>query len=243
MTSIKLVALDMDGTLLDKNDNISPTNRAAIARTLQKGIDVVLSTGRFIISASEYAKDLNLSSYIITTNGSEIRNPEGTLIEQHILDNHWVRKMHTWGAPSDRRCWGMTTETIYRDDHFPQDLSAHKWLKFGIEVPDTAERQAIWQELASSNALEVTNSTPKNVEINPKNVSKKSALETICTLENITMNEVLTMGDSLNDLAMIQAAGVGIAMGNAQENVKAAADWVTTDHNEDGVAHALDHWL
>ncbi|WP_158235056.1 HAD hydrolase family protein, partial [Pseudomonas sp. 2822-17] len=79
--------------------------------------------------------------------------------------------------------------------------------------------------------------------INAVGVNKAAALEKVCQRLNITMDNVIAMGDSLNDLAMITEAGLGVAMGNAQETVKQAADWVTDTNNEAGVAKAIHKWV
>jgi hydroxymethylpyrimidine pyrophosphatase-like HAD family hydrolase len=85
----------------------------------------------------------------------------------------------------------------------------------------------------------VTNSHPCNLEINPIGISKASGIEEVCRLIGISMSEVVAMGDSLNDMAMIKAAGLGVAMGNAQEELKAAADLVTVTNNEHAVAKII----
>lgn len=85
----------------------------------------------------------------------------------------------------------------------------------------------------------MTNSHPCNIELNPKGVSKASGLKEVCRRLGIDMSEVVAVGDSLNDLAMIREAGLGVAMGNAQEEVKKAADWTTVTNEEDGVAEVI----
>jgi Cof subfamily protein (haloacid dehalogenase superfamily) len=88
--------------------------------------------------------------------------------------------------------------------------------------------------------LELTNSLPTNVEANPAGVSKAAALHFLCERMGITMEEVMAVGDSLNDIKMIQASGVGVAMGNAQEAIKNVADFVTDTNNNNGVAKAIE---
>jgi len=87
--------------------------------------------------------------------------------------------------------------------------------------------------------FEITNSHPANLEFNPKGVNKAAGLRQVCQLYGLSMDEVVAMGDSLNDIAMIREAGLGVAMGNAQEEVKRAADMIALSNTEDGVAHLI----
>lgn len=87
--------------------------------------------------------------------------------------------------------------------------------------------------------LQMTNSSPVNIEINPAGVSKASGVAEVCKLLGIEMSEVVAVGDSLNDLAVIEAVGLGVAMGNAQEQVKEAADLIVASNNEDGIVEVI----
>src|SRR5690606_15624796 len=113
----------------------------------------------------------------------------------------------------------------------------------GIHTEDDGLRRALWDEIASWGGLELSNSSPLNIEINPAGVSKAAALEEVCRLAGVRMEETVAVGDSLNDLAAIRAAGLGVAMGNAQEAVKEAADAVTATNEEDGVALVIRRYI
>lgn len=243
MNRFKLIALDMDGTLLDEQLNISPANRAAIAQAQQKGIHVVLSTGRFIGSTREYARSLGLTSYLITSNGAEIWNPSGELVERHALSSELVAWMYDLARTNGVYYWASTTDSVWRQENFPDDIDAHEWLKFGFDIEKDTVRESIWNALCATGELEVSNSSPTNIEANVKDVNKATALETVCKALNFTMDQILAAGDSLNDLPMIRAAGCGVAMGNAQKRVKDEADWVTGTNVEDGVAQAIQRWV
>src|SRR5699024_9567724 len=99
------------------------------------------------------------------------------------------------------------------------------------------------EKLSYHKELELTNSMPYNVEINPAGVNKAAALEKVCDWMGITMNNVMAAGDSLNDIKMIEQAGTGVAMGNAQEAIKKVADYVTDSNNQDGVANAIQRFV
>jgi hypothetical protein len=98
-------------------------------------------------------------------------------------------------------------------------------------------------QLQDLGGLEITNSTPTNLEINPLGVNKAYGIGEVCKLLGIEMSQVVAVGDSLNDLAAIQAAGLGVAMGNAQETVQQEADAVVASNNEDGIAEVIEKYI
>ncbi|GAE34840.1 Cof-type HAD-IIB family hydrolase [Halalkalibacter akibai] len=239
--TIKLIAIDMDGTLLNQNHEISIENRKAIKEAEEKGIHVVISTGRTRMTCDKLVNSLGLTSHLITVNGSEIWDENRTLIERQLLDLEHIEQM--WGLKQKHNttCWDATVNQVLRED-FPEELSEHQWMKFGFDIKDDQIRQSILDELSANPALEITNSSPTNLEINAVGVNKAKAIEKVCDRIGITMDNVLAMGDSLNDLAMIKEAGIGVAMGNAQPFVKECANWVTASNVEDGVALAIRRW-
>jgi phosphoglycolate phosphatase (TIGR01487 family) len=238
----KLIALDMDGTLLNEQGAISEENSLAIQEAQAKGIHVVLSTGRSILTCENYAKSLNLSSYLVTVNGSEIWDCSGNLHERNILHAEYIQMMWEWANTNKTYFWAISTDKVWRNQ-MPDDLFAHQWLKFGFDIADDSLRETILQRLLSNQHLEVSNSSPTNIEINAAGVNKANGLLHVCSKLRISMDEVIAMGDSLNDIEMIKAAGCGVAMGNAQNEVKKAADWITDTNEEDGVAKAIRYWV
>ncbi|KJL02878.1 MULTISPECIES: Cof-type HAD-IIB family hydrolase [Priestia] len=238
----KLIALDMDGTLLNNQQEIPEENRAAIAKAQEQGVHVVLSTGRSLLTCREYAQSLQLSSYLITVNGSEIWDESGQLVERKLIDASHIEKM--WNLTQEHKLtfWAVTTDKVWRDE-FPEDIASQEWLKFGYDIPDDALREEVLKQIAGISDFEISNSSLTNLEINALGINKAKGIMTVCDRLGISMDEVIAMGDSLNDMAMIEAAGCGIAMGNAQEAVKEAADWVTDTNVNNGVAKAISHWV
>ncbi|MGE1113433.1 Cof-type HAD-IIB family hydrolase [Priestia megaterium] len=238
----KLIALDMDGTLLNNQQEISKENREAIAKAQEQGVHVVLSTGRSLLTCREYAQSLQLSSYLITVNGSEIWDESGELVERKLIDAAYIEKM--WNLTQEHKLnfWAVTTDKVWRDK-FPEDIASQEWLKFGYDIPDDALREEVLKQIAGISDFEISNSSLTNLEINALGINKAKGIMTVCERLGISMDEVIAMGDSLNDMAMIEAAGCGIAMGNAQEAVKEAADWVTDTNVNNGVAKAISHWV
>lgn len=239
---IKLIALDMDGTLLNSDGAISNFNREKIAQALAKDVHVVLSTGRWFNTCYPYAESLKLPSFLITCNGGEIWTVEQELKERHLLDPERVKLMWELAKSMELNTWMISTDKVWYSSG-PDDFSAHEWLKFGCDSDDKEKLDTIVKELSHYDDLELTNSLPTNIEVNPQGVSKASALNTVCKEIGIGMENVMAVGDSLNDIKMIQDAGIGVAMGNAQEAIKQAADSVTDTNNHHGVGKAIEKFV
>ncbi|QDP39323.1 Cof-type HAD-IIB family hydrolase [Radiobacillus deserti] len=240
--SIKLIALDMDGTLLNSENQVSERNKEAIKKARAQGVEVVLSTGRHISTCKPIADELELSSYLITGNGSEIWTTDGQLVDRQTIGLQEIKELIALHKKHKTGMWITSTERIWRNE-IPESLEGLLWLKFGFHFEDEVLRDEVWKELEHNYQLELSNSSPTNIEVNATGINKAAALEKICLRLGIALKDVMTAGDSLNDIKMIQAAGIGIAMENAQESVKAAADWVTGHHNDSGVATAIEKWV
>jgi HAD superfamily hydrolase (TIGR01484 family) len=243
MGKYKLVALDMDGTVLNEEQKISERNRQAIAAAIEAGVIVMFSTGRGIQSARPFIDELNLQSPIITTNGGEVWRAPGDLLKRHQMEAKWIRQMHEMAILHDTWFWAYAVEGVYNRDNWPGDIDKKDWIKFGYHTEDLEKLTEIRMELEAWGVFEITNSHPFNLEMNPLGISKASGLIDVCEFLGIEMSEVIAMGDSLNDIAMIRAAGLGVAMGNAQEVIKQAADLVTASNNEDGVALIIEEYV
>ncbi|MDQ6597382.1 HAD family phosphatase [Bacillus salipaludis] len=239
--NIKLIALDMDGTLLNDKGEVSVGNREAIKEAQAKGIYVVLSTGRSLRTCREHADSLELTSFLVTVNGSEVWDEKRELVERNLMKADLIQWMWELSKQHNTKFWAISTERNWFND-MPEDLHSFEWLKFGFDIDDDEIREIINKELQSKGEFELSNSTLKNIEVNPLGINKAKGLKMVCERLGIDMENVMACGDSLNDIAMIKEAGLGVAMGNAQEIVKDTAEWVTAANNEDGVAKAIRKW-
>ncbi|OCA81576.1 phosphoglycolate phosphatase, TA0175-type [Bacillus sp. FJAT-27225] len=239
---IKLIALDIDGTLLNDKHEVSKAVRDAIREAEKKGITVVLSTGRSLATCKDYAVSLQLSSYLVTVNGAEIWGPDGELVVRNPVDLALIRWMYDLSTEHKTGFWATSSTGVVRGN-MPEDFETREWLKFGFDIPDDKVRETIANLLKERGELEISNSSPTNIEVNAIGINKAAALHQVCALLEMNMENVMAVGDSLNDILMIKEAGLGIAMGNAQDVVKEAADWVTSSNNEDGVARAIREWV
>lgn len=247
MGNYKLLALDMDGTLLNDTSEISPENAEWIQKALDAGVTVSFSTGRGFRSALPYAEQLKLETPMITVNGGEIWHRPHVLHKRSLLSPMYVKRLHELALEhGEPWFWAYSTEEIYNKEKWispGDDYESHHWLKFGYYTEDDIAREKILAEVQSWGALEITNSSLSNIELNPLGVSKASALQELCGLLHIEMSQVIAVGDSLNDIAAIREAGLGVAMGNAQDAVKEAADFITLTNNENGVAEVIRRYI
>jgi len=239
MSKIKLIALDMDGTLLNELDEVTDYTKDMIKQAQREGIHVVISTGRPLATCISYVSDLELSSYVITSNGAEIYTADEELIEQHTMHPEKMEQLWHIGNNRGLTMWMLASDAVFVQGRRPSDFSEHDWLKIGYDNLDEEDRLYVKEQLSRVQDLEVTNSTTTNFEVNEKGVNKAEGLRTLCKKLNITMDEVMAVGDSLNDFKMINEVGIGIAMGNAQEEILEIADYVTLTNREDGVAEAI----
>ncbi|NEW08459.1 HAD family phosphatase [Paenibacillus sp. SYP-B3998] len=242
-SSFKLIALDMDGTLLNEEKRISEENREAILAALKAGKTVIMSTGRGVQSAMPYVKELGLCTPIVAVNGSEVWESPDKLLSRTLLEAETVHRLHALALEHDSWWWAYAVEGIFNRESESMDIDHLNWLKFGYYTENLEKLALIRTTVAGWGILEITNSHPCNIELNPRGVSKASGVEAVCQLLNITMSEVIAMGDSENDISMIRAAGLGVAMGNAQEEVKRVADLTTLTNEEHAVAKVIHDYL
>ncbi|NGZ76820.1 Cof-type HAD-IIB family hydrolase [Saccharibacillus alkalitolerans] len=239
----KLLALDMDGTLLNDDHEVSEETAKWIRRAVKEGFHVCLSTGRAAMHALPYAVELGLETPMVTVNGSEVWKAPHQLHYRALMDVEAIRNMHALAEEYGVWFWAYTTERLYNRDHWPETLDDKEWLKFGYNTPDRDVLHDILMRLQDMGGLQITNSSMENLEINPEGISKASGIAQVCELLGIRMEQVIAVGDSLNDIAAIQAVGLGVAMGNAQEAVKEAADLVVASNNEDGIVQIIREYM
>lgn len=240
----RLLALDLDGTLLNDQSEISKTNVTWVKHAIAAGVTVCVSTGRGFVGAVPFADQLGLvHNPMITVNGGEIWSKPHSLYRRTLLEPEKIMKLHALAEQYNVWFWAYTPEEVYNKDRWAGDTYARNWLKFGYFSKDTEMLGEILKEIRTWDGLEITNSSPFNIEINPLGVSKASALEEVCRLLGYEMSEVVSVGDSMNDVAAIRASGLGVAMGNAQDEVKAAADAVTGTNQDNGVAQVIQNYV
>lgn len=240
----RLIALDMDGTLMLRDETISDENRTWLERARAAGIEVTIATGRPLEGVvASHAQALGLCMPLVTVNGGEVWGSDGELLHRRALNAGDVVELHQLCAEMGAHFWARTTERFVRDGEFPDDAGSEMWLKFGYYSDAPGVMDTIWHRLSDDERFETTNSGTWNIEVNAAGVTKAAGLEVVCGRYGIDKSQVITMGDSMNDLSMLRWAGLGIAMGNAQPVVKEVADCITEDCESHGVARAIERIL
>ncbi|GIO23482.1 Cof-type HAD-IIB family hydrolase [Oceanobacillus sp. J11TS1] len=243
MADIKMIALDMDGTLLDDRKEITNWTKKQIMKAHQAGIIVVLCTGRPFHHCYTYVQNLQLNSHLITCNGGQIFESDHTaVIAQHLLEAETLASLYHYGRDLSMDTWTISSKEPFYND-LPDNYSEYEWLKFSCAHKDDKFLNKIAAKVHSIDGIEVSNRTAVTIEVNPAGVNKAAALELVCERLGITMENVMAVGDSLNDVKMIQSAGIGVAMGNAQKAVLEVADEMTETNNHDGVGKAIEKFI
>ena len=273
---IKIISLDLDGTLLDSQKRLSEGNRAALEEAAAKGVHIVPTTGRFFGMMPQAVRDLPFVRYAITINGAQVydRETDTAIVREEIpLDMalDLIRLLDGYDVIYDcyRSNWGWMTESLQaKAEDYATDAHYLKMVReFRNPVPELKEylkstaaegdvqkvmlfarntpgsesvTKAITEAVAARfPSIKTTSSTWNNLELNIATAHKGNSLKRFAEHLGYTLDNCMALGDGTNDLSMIEAAGLGVAMSNAHPSVLAAADHVTASNDEDGVAKAI----
>ncbi len=264
MTRIKLIALDLDGTLLNSALQVSEGNGEAVRRAQDRGVKIVLATSRWFGLAKRTADHLGIDTPLVCSNGALVRRPsDGREILHLRLDQEVAREVTALG---DERGWEMFTTiedaTFMRmrpgviPERLPGGLRISERqadevtrgqptavLVFGQEaVDEISQRLLPTYDGRAKFSLNRPVNLPHYVVLTHPDADKGSALETVCREMDVPLTEVMAMGDSESDLAMLRLAGLGIAMDNSPDEVKRAALHIAPANDADGVAWAIDRF-
>lgn len=257
-----MVVVDMDGTLLNDKLKISERNLYAINRLIKNNMKVIFATGRVFKSAQYYAKLMNLDLPIITYNGALIRKVlSDDIMFSSKIDIKTAKNLLSFAEENDIYVKVYIDDILYvaseseetkkfsKDYRLPykiigklsQNISSAPYM---IVLKDNAEKiRKIRKKFSQFNNKDIayTSSTPYCVEIMAAKVSKKLALQQLSKTLNIAREEIITIGNSLNDLEMLQWAGTGVAMKNSDEDLLKIYTTNISSHtnDEDGVYHIL----
>ena len=263
MTKIKLISLDLDGTLLNREKKISAENLAALTEARAAGVTVILNTGRPLVSAQEYLNALGLTDardYSIFLNGGLVLSADGEKLLEKNLTFDEVQEILSVAAALDLPADIISEKNSYTvENDRPSRLSyVNNTLTFQKTTADeltddksynklilSADKELLDTALAGFSAdflnkFEVVKTRDILMEIMPKGVTKGAGLAYLAGKLGISSNEILAMGDEDNDISMLEFAGYGTAPANANPKAKAAAKFVTDATNdENAVAEAV----
>ena len=284
----KLIAIDLDGTMLNSYGVVTENTKNAIKKTIQKGIDVIIASGRPIDSIKTIANEIGSKNYFIAGNGAliyDIQKDENlyenylnkekvleiikmceensisynvytdkTILAKALKYNVLYYYKENLKKPEDKQTHINIVENMY---DYISKMNEEKFLKITICDENKSVFQSIIKklnEIENIEVLDVSHMSRKVIqqgteeipieyyytEISSKNVDKWYAIEYLISKLNIKREEVIAIGDNINDKKMIEEAGLGIAMGQSSPLIKEIADDITSSNEEDGVAKALD---
>ena len=271
--SIKLILMDLDGTLLTSDKNITARTMDTLNRASQAGITIVPCTGRFYDGMPQIVRDLPFVHYVITVNGAQIYDvqkkevlhraeitPENACLVYNALDRLPVI------YDSFINGWGYMDNSMYQKiNDFITDPCVNRMVRdLRMPVPslkeyvhdnnltvqkiqmffqDMNQRQIAWNALTLEfPQMSVTSSISNNLELNDIHANKGEALDFLARHLGIERPETMSFGDGSNDLSMIKAAGIGVAMANAGSTLKESADFITDTNDQDGIAKAIENF-
>ncbi|WP_077617610.1 Cof-type HAD-IIB family hydrolase [Bacillus sinesaloumensis] len=243
MLPYRLLAIDLDGTTLNDNKEITPATKYWVRKAGENGVVVSIATGRGRQSAETFRKELALTSPMVYLNGAEIWKSPNNLLERHYLMTQDILKLYHLAIQTDSWFWGFTEDRFIRKSDWQDELVNGKWMKFGLLNDNLSLIKELKVQLERWGHLEITQSSDNNIEISTKGISKEYGIRKVCSLLNIELESVMAIGDSFNDLKLINSVGLGVAMENAADDVKNVADKITSSNEEDGVAKAICHYL
>lgn len=265
----KMVVMDMDYTLLNKNKEVSPGNKEALAEAAKKGVRLVVATGRIYASARFYARLLGIDTPIIASNGAIIKEDRtNRIMFQSILLDEVALEMIRLCKENGLYCHLYSQDTVYTEKIINISKKYCEWNeklceedRINIEVVSSLEKTVetergkilkavvvdndleklayIREEIMKTGKVSVSQSLKDNLEVMNKGINKGNAVKILADIYGIKQEEIVAIGDNENDISMIEYAGLGIAMGNAVDELKEKADYVTGNYDEDGVAQAL----
>ncbi|HAE63078.1 MAG TPA: hypothetical protein DCG38_12230 [Eubacteriaceae bacterium] len=271
---IKLLALDMDGTMLKSKHELDPLVADRISQAIKKGVKVVLATGRVYPSAKFYAKQLNTKGAIISCNGSYIKDYQSdAIIDKKAIKRESFKAVldllgkfevsyqmfgnNTYYALEENEVsrkyidWNKTQSQEDRidikiiDDPYvllEKDIEIYKVLLNHRKI----NQEKFLKIRMSIDAIEdiyTIRSMPDSIDIINDKVNKGDGLKSVCRYYDIDLESTMAIGDNENDLEMIQYSKIGVAMGNAEEYIKQAADYTTLSNIENGVAAAIEKFI
>lgn len=264
----KILVLDIDGTLTNSQKEISPTTKAGLINIMERGHRIILASGRPTPGMRRYEEELELEKYggyLLSFNGARIVECQsGEIVYQRTLPLTLLPGFYGFAK---RNGCGLVT---YLGDEVISAFEPDEYIELEARINNMPVRQVknflsfvdfdinkclmtagpdkaavLEKELQEKygGVASIYRSEPFFIEIMPKNVDKASSLDKMLETIGMTRENVICCGDGFNDVSMIKYAGIGVAMGNAQQAVKEVADYITSTNDEDGLVQVIDRFI
>lgn len=271
--NIKLIALDLDGTTLNSSGLLTEKTRTAIEGAIAKGINVVIATGRVRNTIPEAITKIKGLNYAITSNGAsvyELKNnkpkhtnfiPQKTLSQvldvlreydyiievftqgRAYLENSVYQEIENNGSAFGNAQYLLSTREPIEDLFELCQRNFDAIENINIYIQQGLGRERMREILEEIEGIEVTSSYDYNLEICSSGANKAAGLNQLCKEFGVAPHEILACGDGDNDIKMLNFVGIPVAMGNANEAVKAAAQFIASSNDEDGVAKVIEKFI
>lgn len=271
MTKYKWCVCDMDGTLLNSQGAISDENEAALKKLQNKGMEVIIASGRTDLMVKSFVKQLGLTGSVISSNGGLIRNVKtGEVLYSKLIEKSVVREILTYCEENNVDFLLYTLDMVYGNEGNPL---MHKYEKRNEELSENIKAPLSYlynvSEIDNLDVLKVllvcreeperiieleryfsknkkitaVSSAVGLLDIMASNISKGNALKILAEKMGIDLNHVIAFGDNYNDAEMLKCVGMPIAVENAVEDIKLHAKHITKSNNESGIAYAIHNFI
>lgn len=268
--TIKLIGLDLDGTVFDSKKRISQRTKQAIQQAIQKDVIVMITTGRPYRGLPTELTGIKNVRYALSSNGATVFDfvenktlykncmtgekaieiakcmPDDALLEMYVDGIGYISSQHYKNIMD---YISIELRNYIRDTRIPVDdlysmvVSNSDVEKVHILFPTKENKLKVLDNILKIKDIAVVDSIENNMEITKSGVSKGSTLIEFGKTLGISPNEIMACGDSENDYTMIESAGLGVAMGNASDRIKKISDFITLTNDENGVAHAIEKFV
>lgn len=283
---MKLIAIDLDGTLLSHKMEITEENLRAIREAQNQGNMVMICSGRAPEDIQQILNKYDLPIPLAGSNGSVVQaqgrvlqsvsmNREDIIETAETLDEErfpyriytnygiyipadWSDRVELAMKQEQIKVEGLSEEIYQKITEQPQKSSLINFFdhyselfdredltiqKFFVLTLNASSKTALAGSLEGISTIGITSSSPLNIEVMDQHGNKGSALKKVAEHYNIPLRDTVAIGDNFNDIPMLEAAGLSVAMGNAEPQVKAVCDVVTLSNDENGVAHAINNYV
>ncbi|MUT67548.1 Cof-type HAD-IIB family hydrolase [Paenibacillus sp. NEAU-GSW1] len=260
----KLIAIDVDDTILNDKLVVTEGTKAAMEQAIAQGVTVTLATGRMYASARKIAEQINLNVPIITYQGSLVKTLlDGKVLYERSVPADITKLLYQFAKDKGLHLQFYVDDILYvtEDNDRAKGYSANSKIPYIVaddveallDKPNTKllmiDEPAYLDEIAAElkpligDTVHMTKSKAHYLEFTHKEGTKGHALRFMAEHLGCTIEQTIAIGDAWNDREMIEAAGLGVAMGNAVPALKELADYVTLSNNEDGVKHVIEKFV
>lgn len=260
---IKMIATDIDGTILKWGLDFSPAMKNCVKRLKEAKVKMVLVTGRMHCAALPVAKELGLETPIISYQGGLIKTYDGETLFQENLNSDYAKEIIEWARENNIHINLYLDDKLFveHDNDIVKSYTDGKFIDYTVcnfddlEIKNVNKILAIdltdpekvtgWVNLLREKYpdLYIVKSTPYFCEIGSKDAKKSKGVQFLCHMWGIKPEDVLTIGDQNNDIDLVQCGGIGVAMGNGTPELKECADFVTDTVENDGFVKAINKFV